>query len=68
MRRLIGIIAAGLCLAGAPQARAAIAPWEIAGVATGALGIGVTELYKKDLVPDEALIGCRRHMQLRYDS
>lgn len=54
MRRLIGIIAAGLCLAGAPQARAAIAPWEIAGVATGALGIGVTELYKKDLVPDEA--------------
>ncbi len=54
MRRLIGIIAAGLCLAGAPQARAAIAPWEVASVATGALGIGVTEIYKKDLVPDEA--------------
>lgn len=54
MRRLTGIIAAGFCLAGAPQARAAIAPWEVTSVATGVLGIGVTEIYKKDLVPDQA--------------
>lgn len=54
MRRRIASFAVTLCFAGAPQVSAAIAPWEVASVATGALGIGVSEIYKKDLVPDEA--------------
>lgn len=33
--------------------RAAVAPWEIAGLATGALGIGASEYYKSDLAPAE---------------
>lgn len=32
---------------------AVIPAWEIAGLATGALGIGASEYYKKDLVADE---------------
>ncbi len=54
MRRLFRYAALLWAITAAPQIRAAIAPWEIAGVATGALGIGVTEIYKKDLVPEEA--------------
>jgi len=37
----------------APSLRAAVPAWEIAGLATGALGIGASEYYKKDLVADE---------------
>lgn len=33
--------------------QAAIAPWEIAAVSAGALGIGATEVYKKELAPAE---------------
>jgi membrane-associated phospholipid phosphatase len=53
MRKPRGIFATAFCLATASQGRAAIAPWEIAGVASGALGIGISEFYKKDLAPAE---------------
>jgi membrane-associated phospholipid phosphatase len=53
MRRLFRYATFFSAIAAAPHAKAAIAPWEVASVATGALGIGVTEFYKKELVPDE---------------
>jgi membrane-associated phospholipid phosphatase len=54
MRRLASPALLLLSLSAVPRLQASIAPWEVAGVATGALGIGITEIYKKDLVPDEA--------------
>lgn len=42
-----------LCWGTPQRVQAAIAPWEIAAVTAGALGIGATEVYKKDLAPEE---------------
>ncbi len=51
MFRKISITVALLCAD--PALRAAVPAYEIAGVLTGALGIGVTEVYKADIVPTE---------------
>ncbi|MCX7633165.1 MAG: phosphatase PAP2 family protein [Turneriella sp.] len=40
-------------MAQATPLRAAIAPWEIATLAAGAVGIGFSEVYKKNLVPEK---------------
>lgn len=42
-----------LALFGSVPAKAALPAYEMAGVLTGALGIGVSEYYKADLVPQE---------------
>lgn len=53
MRKFTTGILLSAFLAMAQPVRAALPAYEMAGVLTGALGIGITEAYKKDLVPDE---------------
>lgn len=53
MRKYLSTLTLLIGLAGAGAAHASLPGYELAGVLTGAIGIGATEVYKKDIVPDE---------------